>query len=541
MDANEQVSQILQKRLGGDYSVETRTNFFQYDIDRKADAGFVFVIKNSLIESDPAQAQKDILAALGKIDPLKPHVKVETETNHMERLAKELEYFRAQELALGDSTTIHDKLPDWFRELPKRGEWNIKHALNISKTSDGIIGITINIPSDVSPDVIVKNIESRKGDILAVLAERVAKYTDSADTPEKKQALKELVKRLEFSVTSADTAYGKGIDISIMSPEQSAAKKLPGGITPDKVQGLNVTNPLLALQNGEDDLDKTKPQPHLQKALSRAILFAGNTETASETAKILPYILGKEDMRRMVGKSLTVLKGKVSGNPELVKRIDDFLADSVFKDSNNWGKPLEKQEDVAETPRINKVSGELFGDLSSPYEPGVMTVTVKIPADKFPTVRDQIAALDGQGAGQIASSDMLGMIDNRIKPLAEALVTTIQNQQQIANRIVEQESKLALQSPQTTAQQGLLEKAAIALTNAANRLMSWVDRVEAPANSQPVEIPQTLPSDEVLANNILAAAAANPTTSDAAAMAAVSSWTERTSKNTAEQQVRRGA
>ena len=521
MGSNEQISQVLQKRLGGDYSVETRVDYGQWDLDSKPNAGFVFIVKNALVESDPNKAQADILKVLSEIEPLKAHIKVETETNHMERLAKELDYFRTQDLMLGESTTIHNKLPEWFRELPKRGDWNVKHALNISKTSDGIIDITINTPSDVAPEEIVKNIEKRKVDILEVLANRVEKYSPAADTPEKKQALKDAVKRLEFSVTSADTKHGKGIDIHIMSPEQAATMKLPGGITPDKVQALNLTNPLLTLQNGEDDLDKTKPQPHLQKALSRAILFAGNSETVHETAQILPYILGKEDMRRMVGKSLTVLKNKNGTNLELVKRIDAFLADPVFKDQNQWGKPIEKQEDIAQAPRFGKMTGDMT-DTSKPYEPGVMMVTVSLPADKFPAIRDQIAALDAPAAGAATPSPAL---DQKVTALAEVVQAGLKNQLEIIKEV----EKMQQAAPPAAAQAGILEKAATALTDAANRLVGWVERVEK-ASAPPAAKP--IPSDEALANTILAAAAAGATTT---------SWTDRTTQNAGEKQVTLGA
>lgn len=463
MDANQQISQVIQKRLGGDYKVQTRVNYWQYDVDNKADAGFVLVVKNPLIESDPEAAKKQILKVLSEIDPLKAHIKFESETNHMDRLAKELEYFRAQELASKTNVdsqgrpyvTIHNKAPEWFRELPKRSGYNIKHALSVNKGNTDVININISAPKDAPLEDIVSNIQNRKAAILETLADRVVKYTESAKTPEEKLALKEKVKRLEFNVTSSSTDDSKTVHIEIMSPEQLAATKLPGGFTPDRIKELSHTNPLTALQNGEDDQDKTpgKPQPHLQKALARAILFSGDKRD-----EILPYILGKEDMRRMVGKSLTNLKAHSKDNPELVKRIDAFLADSVFKDHSQWGKPVENQEDIAQTPVFNKVVGDM-SDPSKPYEPGVMTVSVRLPAEKFTAIRDQIAALDAASPAQ----------------------------------------------PQQAGADSM-EKAADALVQVAEKLMSWVERVDSVSKAPQVSAANP---NEALAEAIIASAAAS--------------------------------
>ncbi len=192
MDENTRISAAFKKRLGADYSVDTRVNYFQYDTDEKAEASFDFVVKNPLIESNPQEATKQIFKALGELEPLKPYLKLESQTNHMERLATELTEFRAAELKVNEKnsgeavTHIHDKWPEWFRELPKRSGWNIQHALNVTKANTGIISISINTPKDVSQDDIVKNIHDRKTDILAMLAERVEKYTPTAKTPEEK-------------------------------------------------------------------------------------------------------------------------------------------------------------------------------------------------------------------------------------------------------------------------------------------------------------------------------------------------------------------
>jgi len=500
MDENALISQAIQKKLGAEYGVEARTDYHQYDIDSKADAGLTLIVRNPLIESDPEKAKLAILKGLAEIDELKLYVVAETNTNHMERLAKELEYFRAQEATLAkdtdgkSTTTIHDKTPDWFRELPKRSGWNIKHALDVVKTDTGIVNITINIPKDVSAEDIVKNIESRKEAILEKLGERTVKYTPTAKTKEEKDALAEKVKNLDFSVTSQSDGENKTLKIYIMSKEQLAATKLPGGISADKVKDLSATNPLLVLQNGQDDHEPGKPQPHLQKALSRAILFAGENH-----ADILPFVLGKEDMRRMVGKSLTGLKEKAKDNAELTKRIDAFMADPVFKDPYQWGKEVEKQEFVPEAPHFFKMTGN-YTDPNVLYEPGVMRVELKLPAEKFPEIRAKLAGTTPGAAGAgLAAADVVAAVDARIKPLVEALVTTVQNQQQIANHIVEQETKNATSS-------GTLENAATALVQVANKLGSWVDRMESQAGKAPPAAPAAASGDEALANSILAAA-----------------------------------
>ncbi len=88
------------------------------------------------------------------------------------------------------------------------------------------------------------------------------------------------------------------------------------------------------------------------------------------------------------------MKRNNSTNAELVKRIDAFLDDAVFKDHNRWDTPVEKQQFIAGPPYFNKNTG-ISGQ---PYEAGVMEVNVNLPADKFPQIQQQIAALDAPHA-----------------------------------------------------------------------------------------------------------------------------------------------
>jgi|GEM_PF-6917399 len=402
MDLNDKISKLISDRLSKDsptgaFQVEARTGFTQYDIDQKSTSRLVLIVKNPLIEEEPEKAKARISNVLTGLEALKPHIKFETEANHMERLSNSLAWMLAQEAALNEKTTgarittIPNKYPEWFKELPKRQNWNIKHALNTTVADTGVINIRIDTPKDVAPEMIVKNFESRKAAIMDMLADRVVKYTPGLDTQEKKDAVKAQVKRLEVTFASQSSGDDKSVYIYIMSPEQLAATKLPGGISADKIKELSPTNPLLALQNGEDDQDpdKKKPQPHLKKALARSFLFAGENHI-----EIFPYIAGKEDMRRAVLKSLVSLKKRAAENPTLVdptlgKRVDEFLSDPVFKDQSQWGKPVEKQQSLPESVRFVKSTS---GDNGQPYEKGVMEVSIDLPPEKFQKIREDIAA-----------------------------------------------------------------------------------------------------------------------------------------------------
>ncbi len=311
-----------------------------------------------------------------------------------------------------------------------------------------------------------------------------------------KVALKAKVKALDFGVTSQKDGDSTSLYITLMSPEQLAATKLPGGITTDKIEALSKTNPLTALENGEDDSTPGKPQPHLQKALARSILFSGQTYM-----DILPYIAGKEDMRRLVGKSLTELKEKFKDNPEMIKKIDTFLADPVFKDQRQWGKPIEQQDDIPQTPNIGKVIGDI-SDTSKPYEPGVMTVNVRIPASKFPEIREKLAALEGPAAATPAAAPQGNVqqeVATQLKPVVDVMTQVIQNQKQLAEAFIEH-AKMNQQAPQQVAPSQVTYTAATApgpvaptadeaLANAIlaqSQPTGWADRISQAPTAQPV-------------------------------------------------------
>jgi len=383
------IAKIFQDRLQlPDATVEVRTGYNPGNgPNAPEETSLIVRVQDKSFETNPDAAKPAILNAL-TIDPLKPYILTEPETKHMERLAGEVEWFRSQEAAFSDWVpTISERTPKWFKELPERDEWSIQHALNVTQGADGI-GISIATPKDIDQQIIVNNMQGRKDAIMEALADGVVKYTPTADTPEKQAALKEQVKKLNVTITSSVDGDAKTVGIIIMSAEQSAAATQPGGMRPEQIESLKLTNPLMALQNGVDDKGvETTPeklQPHLQKALAKAILFAGDKDKADE---IFSLIAGKEDMRRTLVDSLQGLKAKAGDNAELAQRIDAFLNDPVFKDPHQWDKKAEYHEFIAKEPAITKV-------VEQDYKDGLMEVTIPLPHDKFPEILQQLAALD---------------------------------------------------------------------------------------------------------------------------------------------------
>ncbi len=123
------------------------------------------------------------------------------------------------------------------------------------------------------------------------------------DSEEKKAALKESVKKLHVVISAEEKEHGKKIIIQILSDLQLQAAQTPSGFNPERLAEYVASNPTGgASKTARTAQDKTpgKPQPHLQKALARSILYAHENWNNMD---ILPYIAGKEDMRRMVGKS----------------------------------------------------------------------------------------------------------------------------------------------------------------------------------------------------------------------------------------------
>ncbi len=411
MQITDRISATLKDKLtqngASACEVETRAGYSHSDTNSQAEATLEFIIKSPLVETDPSAFEKQFLAALSQIEALKPYVTTESETHHMKRLATDLEGFIKTEAELNAKNTgekfatIPHEYVKWFEELSKRNEYSIKHALNVSKTNIGVIEIKISTPKDVDPEVIVKNFEARKDAIMEMLADRVVKYAEGLDTPEKKAALKEQVKKLNVTFAASSNEWGKSVEIQIMSDAQRDFLKNPGSAPPKDPGAFVDTNPLMKLQDGDDDKDKgpSKPQPHLKKALARAFLFAGD-----KANEIFPLIAGKEDMRRAVIKSLVGLKNKQSGNVELGKKIDAFIADDVFKNPNEWNMPVEKREVKKSSPCFIKRTAYADGKL---YEKGVMNVTFNLPADKFPQIQEALAASHTDKSCHMAKVDSI--------------------------------------------------------------------------------------------------------------------------------------
>jgi hypothetical protein len=402
MDALEQATKVIADRINnapnaGDFGpveLDVRTNTHHSTNDAQRHTQLVFTAKSPNIEVRHGQFEDMVRNAL-HTDALKPYVQFEDNSQHMKRMAAELDQFRAMEATLNAQTTgerttaIPENYSKWFEEIEQRNEYSTKHALNVEK-EHGFIDIAIATPKDADPAAIAANIEARKEAILEELAKRVIKYTPEADTEAEKTALKEKVKNLEVLVDS-DGKFGSRVTIQIMTKEQLAASRdeegHPKAIAPEKVAELAKDNPLNALKNGEKELDKDNP-PHLQKALARSFLFAG--EKAND---IFPQIAGKDDMRRAIIKSLMKLKAAaLQQQPDapLAKAVDAFLDDDVFKDVSRWNSPASERETL-KTPINFTKNGGLAGSDGAPDEKGTMRFVVSVPTDKLPEIIDQIA------------------------------------------------------------------------------------------------------------------------------------------------------
>lgn len=405
VDFNEKISETMKTSLSKDaklgaFEVETRIGYNHYQPDSKPATQLTFILSNENIELDPAAVEKHFLANLPQI--LKDNAVTETEKNHMKRLADELTAIAQAEGKLNGKTTgegassIPANYSKWFEELPKRRGWDTKHALNVTKTTTGVIRINIDVPENVDPDMVAKNIEARLDAIKDLLAKRVLKYTPSADTDEKKKTLEQAIKGLKYTIAPSSSAYGgKGVMIQIMSEKQLEFSKLPGNAPPENPAELIATNPLNALKNGDKDDEKGpdgQPNPpHLKKALARAFLFAGD-----KANEIFPLVAGKDDMRRAITKPLVILKDKLvkdttkPENADLVKKLDTFLADDTFKDPDRWSTPVEEREDQKSPVRFIKDNDATDG---KPYEKGKMKIVIDLPSDKFPAIRDELAGI----------------------------------------------------------------------------------------------------------------------------------------------------
>jgi hypothetical protein len=400
MDLLDSATKVLQERLSknpafGGVALEVRTDTRHSTADDKRMTDLIFTARNPNLEVHHGQFEDMVRNAL-YTDAFKPHVKFESDTDHMKRLASELRAFINLEAemnakATGERTiSIPDNYPKWFEEIGKRNEFSSKNAFVISK-DQGIITMDTSISKDVDPAVIAESFEARKTAILDMLAERVVKYTPSADTDEKKNALRAQVKALEVFVEPADT-YSKRVTIRIMSKAQLAATKdadgKPQAIPVDKVAELAATNPLNALKNGEKELDKDNP-PHLQKALARSFLFAGD-----KANDIFPMIAGKDDMRRAVIKTLIKLKAaRMAENPnsQIGKAVDNFLNDDVFKEVDRWGTPANERQDFKQPIVFVKDGGRGLNASDKPYEKGKMEFTVSVPTNKLPQILEMVA------------------------------------------------------------------------------------------------------------------------------------------------------
>lgn len=407
-DALPDVSAVIKSKLAelgvGDFDVASyRTNdSFSGTVsglgDKNKTSTLAIKITNPAIERDPALEDR-ILAKLSEIPALSENVQFETDAKHAENLAKRLREF------ISDGAAIPESFVKWFDKAtdPKTDGYGYRqngdHALGVEKTDMGI-NIRIAVPKSADPAEIQKNIEGRIDAVKALLAERVVKYSPEAKTDAEKQALRDKVKALDFSVSSAKDEYASTVEIRILSAEQLAAAndtKLKRGapvLPSEELKKLRESNPLNFLKDGKDQ------DAQLQKALARSILFAGD-----KALDIFPIIAGSKDMQVAIIKPLVKLK---AAKPELAEKIDKFIADDTFKDHSLWTPGSEKSK-----PLLDKLGLRITRDGSEKYTPGEIEVKLSLPAGKFanilqdivkPGAKSTTAASDAQVADQVLAA-----------------------------------------------------------------------------------------------------------------------------------------
>ena len=405
-DEGKAIAQAFQKEFkfsdGTPAQVEARIKYNHYGLDQPDQNGIELIVKHRQFESAPGDAEKVVLAGLAGMAPLKDHIVTEPTTDHMKRLAADLNYIREQETLLNKSITgtpvthIYDKLPQWFEELAQRNEWDLQHAFRISIDEFGVVRATATLPKDVDPNIVLKNFEGRMPDIIAAIAGGVQKYPN---TQEDKNAAIEAAKHLIVIPKVMEGETDKTITFEIMSKLQHDDSLSQTGLSKDKINEYLKSNPLTGLQNGDNDADKKAPlQPHLKKVVSRALLLSG-----ASYIEVFHFLAGREDMKRHLEELLGNVKEKAVAKPQiaganLVTKIDDFLKDPVFKDPMQWRKPAGKQEFVPEFPRFSKITGISRTSMTNAedkgYEPGVMQIDISLPnGKKFEEIRNQLIAM----------------------------------------------------------------------------------------------------------------------------------------------------
>ncbi len=386
MDIMQGVTDTITSKLNeigvGNFTVEARTDYARNGLDGedKGNAILSLILTNPELESD-ANLQLHILSKLSNIPALADNLQFESERKHAENLARRLEEFRAAD----ESGHIPANFVKWFTQQADNQDVH-DHALDISKM-DGGITIRIRVPQGSDPSVIADNLQKRLEEIKESLAQRTVKYTTGLENEEQKQALLTKIKNLDFAVSSdSDTHL---VTIDIRSKEQLEARKNNkdlGQLTGEELQKLRDSNPLNALKDGDG---KSSENPaHLQKAVARAVLFAGDT-----AKDIFPIIAGREDMKRAVAKSLVRLK---LAKPELAEKVDAFINDDIFKEHHHWGRFTARivgEPDSKQIPRIRKITKT---DGTDNYTPGKVEVTLNLPARKLKDILEQIAGMSQQ-------------------------------------------------------------------------------------------------------------------------------------------------
>lgn len=223
-----------------------------------------------------------------------------------------------------------------------------KHTTNITTTPIYGVNVHIHLPehlnASMTMDSIKENLQSRKSEILAILADRVAKYKGVRGNKEEESKIRTVLSELEFEVHSTgDELVGEetrtgSLSIRIFSKQQKIAQGETKTLTDQDQTALEKTNILQTIKPLE-----------LSKAMSRAIL-SGDAKDMDVTMEII----GGIDVYRMLEKQLPKLKQQ---KPELAEKIDEVLASTLFK-SDNYDVPKSKQHETKKKLGYEQVNSE---------------------------------------------------------------------------------------------------------------------------------------------------------------------------------------
>ena len=368
---------------------------------------------------------------------------------------------------------------------------------------------------------VAEQIRQRLPEIKEILTERVLKYYQvnlKAENKSDAEIAAAVTKAtadmaaLNIAVNSNDW---EGITISLRSPQQVEALAKAGNVTkqPDNADELKVNNPLQHVITRT--VSKEDEHPQLHKALARALL----NDKGKKITAYFTEIAGTHDIKVAIMKEFHRIK-QIDSTKEAA--FNEIINSPLFKEHTLWAADPNKPGVASPSPTFSK-----------PIEKNdTLDISFGIKRDQFAKLIESLANPAANVEQATASEASLKQtVQQEMQPLVDVVASVVNNQKTIAGTINAMMSQRLMTPPAAAPQTGILEKAATALTEAANRLAGWVERVEK-TSSAPAAKP--IPSDEALATTILAAAAAGATTTAV-------SWTDRAVVNAGEKQVTLGA